>query len=99
MKTASRYDIWFHAQKISGAHVILSCAGTEPDKKTIEEAAVIAAYYSEGRNEKKVAVDYTHVKHIKKPTGSRPGNVIYSSFSTVFAAPDEKLVKQLRDES
>jgi len=96
MKTASRHDMWFHAQRISGAHVIVSGMGETPDVKTCEEAAAIAAFYSAGCNEKKVPVDYTLVKNVKKPAGSRPGMVIYSDFRTIIAIPDEEAVKQLR---
>ena len=99
MKAASGNDLWFHAQKISGAHVILSCAGTQPDKRTLEEAAAIAAYYSGGCDENKVSVDYTRVKDVKKPQGARPGNVIYYNFNTIIITPDKSLVKQLRDDS
>jgi len=98
LKSAARSDIWFHAQKIHGSHVIISCAGTTPDDYTIKEAATIAAYYSAARSNGKVPVDYTLVKNVKKPSGGRPGMVIYNDFKTILAVPDEELVKRLRDE-
>ena len=95
-KTASRTDLWFHAQKIQGSHIILSCTDGAPDDISIQEAAIIAAYYSSSRDGGKIPVDYTYVKHVKKPPGSRPGMVIYYDFKTINAASDEELVKQLR---
>jgi predicted ribosome quality control (RQC) complex YloA/Tae2 family protein len=98
LKSAARSDIWLHAQKIHGSHVIISCAGSSPDDATLKEAASIAAYYSAARNDGKVPVDYTPVKNVKKPSGGRPGMVIYNDFKTILAVPDEELVKRLRDE-
>ena len=60
------------------------------------QAASLAAYYSQGRDGGKVAVDYTPVRYVKKPAGSRPGMVIYHKYRTVYAAPDGDLVKQLQ---
>ena len=96
LKASSKTDIWLHTQKIQGAHVIISCAGTAPDEVTIEEAASIAAYYSAARADGKVPVDYTQVKNVKKPSGGRPGTVIYTDFQTIVASPDEELVTRLR---
>jgi len=95
-KTASRSDLWFHAQKIQGAHIILSCTDGAADDKSIQEAAAVAAYYSASRGGGKISVDYTFVKHVKKPPGSRPGMVIYYDFKTITVSSDEELVKQLR---
>jgi len=97
LKTASKFDIWLHAQKIHGAHVIISNAGVPPDEGTLCEAASIAAYYSAARKDIKVPVDYTMVKNVKKPSGGRPGMVIYSDFKTITATPDEELANRLRD--
>jgi predicted ribosome quality control (RQC) complex YloA/Tae2 family protein len=98
LKNAARSDIWLHAQKIHGSHVIISCAGTIPDDETIREAASIAAYYCASKNDGKVPVDYTLVKNVKKPSGGRPGMVIYNDFKTMLVVPDEELVNRLRDE-
>jgi predicted ribosome quality control (RQC) complex YloA/Tae2 family protein len=94
LKTASKSDIWLHAQKIHGAHVIISCEGAAPDEKTLHEAASIAAYYSAARADAKVPVDYTHVKNVKKLPGGRPGMVIYTDYKTIIAAPDEELLRR-----
>ena len=96
LKSASKSDVWLHAQKIHGAHVIISCGGREPDEVTMSEAAVIAAYYSSARSGGKVPIDHTLVKFVKKPAGGRPGMVIYTDQKTRVAIPDEELVMRLR---
>ena len=96
LKTAAKADMWLHTQKINGSHVVISCAGTEPDETTLNEAATIAAYYSAARGSSKVPVDYTLVKNVKKPSGSRPGMVIYTNYKTILATPDETLINKLK---
>ena len=96
LKTASRTDVWMHAQKAHGAHVIIYCEGKAPDEKSIYEVAVIAAYFSSARAAGKVPVDYTLIKNVKKPPGGRPGMVIYSDFKTIIVPPDEELINRLR---
>lgn len=96
LKTAFKSDIWLHTQKIHGSHVIISTANGQPDEKTIEEAAILAAYFSQARESSKVPVDYTIVKYVKKPSGAKPGMVIYTDYKTVFVNPDEKTVNQLK---
>ena len=87
MKKADKRDIWFHAQKIHGSHVILCTDGTQPDEKSVTEAAALAAYYSQAREGSNVPVDYTPVKYVRKPTGARPGFVIYETYRTVYVNP------------
>ena len=82
---ARRTDLWFHAQKIHGAHVILRCEGQEPDESSVYQAACLAAYYSEGKQAGRVAVDTTQVRFVKKPRGGRPGKVIYTDQKTIIA--------------
>ena len=94
-KDAQKWDLWLHTQKIHGSHVILCTDGVEPDEQSILEAAQIAAYFSQGREGDKVAVDYTPVKFVKKPAASRPGMVIYTTYKTMYVTPDEELVKRL----
>lgn len=96
MKDSARTDLWLHAGKVHGAHVILSCEGREPDEESVIEAAAIAAFYSQARGSSKVPVDVTQVREIKKPAGARPGMVIYHTYRTVMAEPDEELVERLR---
>ena len=96
LKTALRSDIWLHAQKTHGSHVIISCGGNKPDETTLLEAAAIAAFYSTARSAGKVAVDYAEVRHVKKPQGGRPGMVIYTDYKTIIAVPDESVINRLR---
>ena len=96
-KTARRTDLWFHAQKLHGSHVVLSLGGVEQaDDKTLLEAAALAAYYSQGRDQGKVPVDYTQVRFVKKPKGAMPGSVIYTDYKTIVVEPDEELVGRLK---
>lgn len=96
LKEAGRWDLWFHTQKIHGSHVILCTGGVEPDSRSVEEAAMLAAWYSQASAGANVPVDYTQVRHVKKPAGARPGMVIYDPYQTIFVTPDEALVKALR---
>ncbi len=77
-KFATGNDWWFHAKKIPGSHVVVKLGNAQelPDR-TFEEAARLAAYYSKGREQEKVEVDYVQKKHVKKPAGAKPGFVVY----------------------
>jgi predicted ribosome quality control (RQC) complex YloA/Tae2 family protein len=96
-KQAFKSDIWLHTQKIHGSHVILWTEGGQPDLQSLHEAACLAAWFSQGRDAGKVPVDYTPVKFVKKPAGARPGMVVYTTYETAWVAPDETLVKKLRN--
>ena len=94
-KDADKRDVWLHTQKIHGSHVILCTGGAEPDEQSLMEAASLAAYFSQAQGSTKVPVDYTPVKFVKKPAGARPGMVVYTTYQTMLADPDEELVKRL----
>lgn len=95
-KSAARSDIWLHAQKIHGSHVILWTDGADPDAQSLTEAAALAAFYSQARDGKKVSVDYTPVKFVKKPSGARPGMVVYTTYQTAVVDPDPEFARKLR---
>ena len=76
-KLATGNDWWFHAKKIPGSHVIVKTEGQELPDRTFEEAARLAAYYSKGREQEKVEIDYLQKKNVKKPNGAKPGFVVY----------------------
>lgn len=76
-KFATGNDWWFHAKKIPGSHVIVKAEGQELPDRTFEEAARLAAYYSKGREQEKVEIDYLQRKNVKKPNGAKPGFVVY----------------------
>ena len=87
---AANSDWWFHAKGIPGSHVILKAAGIDgeiPDR-AYEEAAALAAYYSKGRDNDKVEIDYIEKKQVKKPAGGKPGFVVYYTNYSMIAAPD-----------
>ena len=96
MKTAFKRDIWLHTQKIHGSHVVISAPDGPADERSLYEAAVIAAYFSQGKNGTNVPVDYTNVRFVKKPAGARPGMVVYTDYNTLYVTPDEKLVSSLK---
>ncbi len=90
-KIASGNDWWFHAKGIPGSHVIVKTDGKELPDRTFEEAGSLAAYYSKGRKNSKVEIDYIQRKFIKKVTGGAPGFVIYHTNYSLMAAPECKL--------
>jgi len=93
-KLASRSQTWFHTKDIPGSHVVIH--DNEPDEESILEAAMLAAYFSKARDSSSVPVDYTEIRHVKKPNGSKPGFVIYFEQKTVFVTPSEDIVRKLR---
>ena len=95
LRTARGCDIWFHTQKIPGSHTVVVTRGETPPDTTLTEAAVIAAYNSRARESAQVAVDYTAIKHVKKPAGAKPGMVIYDPYQTAYVTPGEALVARL----
>ncbi|WP_042144946.1 NFACT family protein [Paucisalibacillus sp. EB02] len=94
MKLAHRDELWFHTKDIPGSHVIIR--GKEPSEETILEAAQLAAYFSKSQSSSSVPVDYTKVRHVKKPNGSKPGFVIYENQKTVYVTPEKSVVEKLK---
>lgn len=96
LKFAEKTDIWLHTQLITGSHVLILTDGETPPDKTIEEAAVIAAVNSSGRDSGLVPVDYCLARYVKKPAGAKPGKVIFTNYKTAFVKPDRELEQSLR---
>ena len=96
LKTAHGNDMWLHTQQLPGSHVIICAKEGEVSDLSIEQAASIAAYFSKARGGSLVPVDYTRVKALKKPNGSKPGKVIYHEYYTIIVKPDKELVERLR---
>ena len=92
-KVAGGNDWWFHAKGIPGSHVIVKGEGKELPDRTFEEAGALAAYYSKGRDNDKVEVDYIQRKHIKKVAGAAPGFVIYHTNYSLIAEPNAALTE------
>ncbi len=94
-KFAVGADWWFHAKKIAGSHVIVQTGGNEIPDSTFEEAAKLAAYYSKGRDADKVEIDYTEKKNVKKPSGGKPGFVVYYTNYSMLVSPDISGIVQI----
>ena len=97
LRIADPDDIWMHTKNIPGSHVIIKCAGKEVSEQTIYEGAMLAAYFSKSKMSAQVPVDYTKKKHVKKPSGSKPGMVIYETNSTMYVTPTEEMVASLKN--
>ncbi len=96
MRQSMKEDIWLHTLKIPGSHTIIKAEGREVPNKTIEQAAVLAATHSKAKQSGQVAVDFTKIRHVSKPNGSKPGFVIYTHQTTVYVKPDEELARRLK---
>ena len=88
-KFAAPNDILLHAKEITGSHVILKNDGGEISDETLLFAAKIAAKFSKAENSSNVPVDYTLCKFVKKPSGAKPGFVIFTNQKTVYVTPEE----------
>lgn len=95
LKMSSNKDVWLHTKIIPGSHVVIKTQGETVPEQTLLEAAKIAAYYSKARQSANVPVDYTLVKNVQKPNGSKPGMVIYTQEKTLYVTPDEDLINKL----
>ena len=91
-KMARKDDIWLHASKVHGSHVIIACAGQSVPDDTVTQAAQLAAYYAETGGGQNIAVDVTPVKQVKKTPSGKPGMVIYHTYRTVIANPYPDIV-------
>ena len=91
-RLARKDDIWCHASKVHGSHVIISCGGKNPPDNTITQAAQLAAYYAETGGGQNIPVDVTPVKQVKKIPSGKPGMMIYHSYKTVIANPYPDIV-------
>lgn len=100
LKFANSMDLWFHTKNIPGSHTVIKF-GVDKDvsSQAIRETASIAAYYSRARGGNQIPVDYTVIKNVKKPSGAKPGMVIYDHYNTVYVKSDEDLVQSLAVEN
>lgn len=94
LKISSPNDVWLHTKDIPGSHVIVKATFDDVSKETLYEAAQLAAYYSQSRSSAQVPVDYAPRKNVKKPSGARPGMVIYNDYGTIYVTPDENKLPQ-----
>ena len=91
-RLARKDDIWCHASKVHGSHVIISCGGRVPPDNTVTQAAQLAAYYAETTGGQNIPVDVTPVRQVKKLPSAKPGMVIYHSYKTVIVNPYRQIV-------
>jgi len=87
-------DTWLHTKNIPGSHVVIR--GGKFGEKTLLEAAQLAAYFSQARESSRVPVDYTFIRHVRKPNGAKPGFVIYDHQKTIFVTPDKETIDRLK---
>lgn len=92
-KTANPGDIWLHTQNIPGSHVILRCDGAEPSEDTLLLASYLAVHFSKAQGSSKVPVDYTRARFVKKPSGAKPGFVIFTNQTTLYVTPEAEILQ------
>ena len=91
-RLARKDDLWLHAQKVHGSHVIIACAGRPVPDDTVTQAAQLAAHYAESAGGQNIPVDVMPVKQVKKPPNAKPGMVIYHAYRTVIVNPYPDIV-------
>ena len=91
-KSARKDDIWLHASKVHGSHVIIACAGQSVPDDTITQAAQLAAHYAETTGGQNIPVDVTPVRQVKKIPNGKPGMVIYHTYKTIIVNPYPDIV-------
>ena len=96
-KFATGNDWWFHAKGIPGSHVVVKTEGKELPDRTFEEAGRLAAYYSKGREQEKVEIDYVQKKQVKKPAGAKPGFVVYYTNYSLMIDSDISGIEKISD--
>ena len=94
MRIAHRDDVWLHTKDIPGSHVVIR--EENPSEETLLEAAQLAAYFSKAKESSSVPVDYTKIRHVRKPNGAKPGFVTYDNQKTLFVTPSQEIVKRLK---
>src|SRR5699024_11765771 len=92
-KVAPRYDTWLHTLNLPVSYVVIR--SNNPSEETLIDAAELAAYYSQARMSSSVPVDYTLIRHVKKPAGAKPGYVTYDNQKSINVTPSEEKIKNL----
>lgn len=92
-KLAHRNDTWLHVKDIPGSHVVIR--GQNFSEQTLKEAALLAAWFSKAQHSSQVPVDYTFVRHVRKPSGAKPGFVVYENYKTIYVTPSEEALASL----
>ena len=97
-EVASKDDYWFHVKNAPGSHVVMRCGKDEPPAEDFTQCAMIAAYYSSQKELPQAPVDYTRVRNVKKPSGSKPGFVIYETNYTCYVTANAEQVESMKNE-
>ena len=87
--TARAEDMWLHAKDYHSSHIVIESGGRKIPEKVIVVASEITAYYSKGREGGKTEIVYTEKKHVKKPSGAKPGFVTYDNFRSMSVMPEK----------
>lgn len=96
LKTAKPWDLWLHTKDIAGSHVIVKKLDEgEIPSRTIEEAAIVAATCSKAKDSSQVPVDFVEVRFVKKPSGAKPGMVIFTNNKTLYVKPEQEIFERL----
>jgi predicted ribosome quality control (RQC) complex YloA/Tae2 family protein len=96
IKFAVASDIWMHTKNIPGSHVIIKSRNGYVSDTALLEGALLCAYHSKAKDSANVPVDYTERKNVKKPTGSKPGMVIYYTNKTIYVTPEKNKVEKIQ---
>ena len=96
LRLADNEDYWLHTKDIPGSHVLIKSAGKKVTDEELLEAGILAAYYSKARMSANVPVDYTMKKNVKKPSGAKPGMVIYEKNKTLYVTPSDEAKAKIK---
>lgn len=99
LKKANKNDLWFHIKDAPGSHVILSLNNAKETEADVLQAATLAAWYSSARQSSKIPIDMTLIRHVHKPSGAKPGMVIYNHYSTLIVEPSQKFINKIKEQS
>ncbi|ENH98294.1 fibronectin/fibrinogen-binding protein [Gracilibacillus halophilus YIM-C55.5] len=94
-RIANKDDIWLHTKNIPGSHVVIR--SNDPHEETLYEAAQLAANFSKSSQSSSVPVDYTRIRHVRKPNGAKPGFVTYDHQKTLYVTPENRFLRELKD--
>lgn len=95
-RLAHKNEFWLHTKDIPGSHVVIR--STDPSEETLHEGAQLAAHFSKAKHSSSVPVDYTLIRHVRKPNGAKPGFVIYDHQKTIVVTPDKGFISKLKTE-
>ncbi|HLR33861.1 MAG TPA: NFACT RNA binding domain-containing protein [Tissierellales bacterium] len=96
LRLSHKEDLWLHVKDIPGSHVVIRNINKEFSDIALKEAAMLAGYYSKGRNSQNLPVDYTKIKYVNKPKGAKPGMIIYENNKTIYVTPKKEYITNIK---